>query len=61
MLVKEHRSWVGVSWRVFKDLEIQRSSELGEVVTVPRVRGPGGCVGQPTALREGLEHCRDRS
>lgn len=30
------------------------------VVTVPRERGSGGCEAQPTALREGLGHRRDR-
>lgn len=48
---------MGVSW-VFKDLESQRCDGLEKEVIVPRVRGPGGWEGQPTALREDLEHQR---
>lgn len=29
--LEEHRAWVGVSWRVFKDPESQRCSEFGEI------------------------------
>lgn len=47
----------GCELKVFKDLEIQRCSELGKSGHRAQGKGgPGGCEGQSTILREGLQH-----